>query len=308
MRQLNVEAKTEKSLVIKLAVALLGFVIGISGSLLAGWFLQNVLDRILALVEVASILLLTIVGFFTGEWLEHRMVSIPIKKAAYWMLFSLISGSLVLATTLSWVYATLRPPITYFLIDATEQMKPFFGDVISQVSFSTVPNVKIGLSIYSGNTNGSIGCGSTKQLIEPNIYTNTRTKLESDLLKIDPAGHSSLLGAVFNTLNVLNKHDEPIMLVIITSGRDSQCDSPNGTIPQGLIGGAKSNINIMFISIGELGSRESNLLESYANELHGSYQNMSTPAQLSQTILTASSYRSQEYYYLYSKFTPISTP
>lgn len=304
MRQLS----SNKLHVIKLVSTLLSFAMSILGALLGGWLQQYVLDQTFIFVSITSVLVLTIVGFFIGMWLEHRTTVISIKKTMYWMLVILVTGTIVLATTLSWVYATLRPPTTYFLIDATEKMKPLFEDVRTQVGIAVVPNAKIGLGIYGDNISEGTGCGTTRQLIEPNVYRDSRRKLETSLSTIKPGGHSSLISAVFDTLKGLAKHDEPIKLVVITSGTDPECDPLNGGIRESLAGDIKSNINIVIISIGQLSSHASQILESYATAFHGAYLNIPTPAQLSQTIQAVPSYSSQGYDYLYSKLTPTPTP
>ena len=300
MRQLI----SNKSYIIILASTLLCFVIGILGNLLGGLLQHYVLEQTFEFVSITSILALTVAGFFIGMWLEHQKKVISIKKAMYWILVILVTGTIALATILSSVYATLRPPMTYFLVDATNEMKPLFEDVRTQVGIAVAPNDKVGLSIYSGNMDASTECGNTRQLIEPGTYRDPGTELETSLSAIKPGGQSSLRGAVLQTLKNLAAYDEPIQLVIITSGTNLECDS----LQERFAGNINSNINIVFISIGQLSSHTSQILENYVSAFHGAYLNIPTTAQLSQAIQAVPGYSSQDYYYLYPKLTPSTTP
>src|SRR5439155_2457707 len=107
----------------------------------------------------------------------------------------LATGTIILGVILSFVYNTLRPPTTYFLVDATVNMKPLFNDVSTEVIKSIIPNSRIGLRVYGGNISDVTGCGDNQLLIDPGVYAKPGAELESRLSLIQHSGHSSLVEA-----------------------------------------------------------------------------------------------------------------
>lgn len=285
---------------------ILGFVIGVLGSLLAGVVQKYILDKVFLWVSTVVILSLVVISLFVGLWLEDRNITIPFRRWVPILATILATGTIILGVILSFVYNTLRPPTTYFLVDATDSMKPLFNEVSAEVTKSIIPNSRIGLRVYGGNISDVSGCGDNQQLIDPDIYSNPGAELQSRLSLIQPSGHSSLVEAVLAALHDLSSHDEPIKLTIITSGIDPICDPLEGGILQSQAKNIKSNINIVMIAVGNLDPSQARILESYALAFHGGYVHIPTPAQLPQVVQTISSYGSQDY--LYSRPTPTPTP
>jgi len=292
-----------------LASAVLGFLTGVLGNLMAAWIQQDILRNTFTPGGVTSIVVLTGVGLGIGVLLQRRTEPVQLKKASYWVFVALVTGTLILAVVLAWQRAALRPPTVYFVIDATKKMEFLFDDVRTQVQVTAAampPRARVGLRIYGGRLSGVTGCRDTIQLLEPNTYEDLGTRLDSILSAVEPSGYGSLTVAVLDTIyDDLAEREGPGRLFIITSGPDPQCDPQESGILESRAGDIGPDIDVLIVSIGELGLRDRDVLESYATAFGGHHYNIRTAADLPPVIESVSSYGSN---YFLENLTPQPTP
>lgn len=218
------------------------------------------------------------------------------KRLLYSALAGLVTAAVVLAAGIAWVAAIQRPSTLYFVVDATEQMKPVFGEVRTHIQAAvptTLSRARVGLRVYGGQVSGGEGCRDTKQLIEPAIYQDLATRLDSALSTVEPSGYGSLTVAVLETVySDLVEMEGPVRLVVITSGPDSRCDPPEGGILESRAKDIPPSVDILIIGIGQLGLHDSEMLETCARALGGRYYGTTTPAGLPDVITEVSYYGS----------------
>jgi hypothetical protein len=99
----------EQNLVV-LASAVLGFLTGVLGNLLAGWIQQDILRNTFTATSIVSIVLLTIAGLVAGVVLRRFTRPIKIRKSLYWGFTVLVTGMIMLILVLAWRSIIVFPP------------------------------------------------------------------------------------------------------------------------------------------------------------------------------------------------------
>lgn len=276
-----------------LATAVLGFLTGVLGNLLAGWIQQDILRNTFTSTSIISIVLLTIAGLIAGVVLRRFTKPTKIKKSLYWGFTVLVTGMVIIILVLAWrnvIVFPPEPPTVYYIIDATEKMAPLFDEVLdlAQATIVGMPDkARVGLRVYGGQLSEIAGCRDSTQLLELNTYEHVSAILNAVLTPIQPRGNGGLTGAVLETLyDDLAEETDPIRLLIITSGVDYQCELPESGILESRASDIKSDIDIIIFSIGNLDLRTQEALDNYATAFGGKHFNRKTPADLRPAIET----------------------
>jgi len=244
------------------------------------------------------------------------------KIDRYWLITALCVGPLVGYT--AWSFYTAKPPTSYFIIDATNDMTPFFNDVqttVTQVASSaTQEKHGLALRIYGGLILGSDASNTrncysnTNLLLPPNFYENAIEEVNNSLDPVMPESSGSLLVSINEALNKdLTNYDKPVTLIVITSGMYSECSPAprssylNDTIESIHATDHRIGLRILILSISSLTLRSFDLLDGYANSFGACFVNIniSTPAILTAIIYANSSYCSN---YPINRPTPTLTP
>ena len=287
---------------------LLGFGLGVLGNLIAAWIQQDVIQNSFNPLSIVIIIALTISGVVIGAQLQSRLRSSwPPGKGIYWLLTAVVVGILALAVVLVIILGgKMREPATvYLVIDATSKMQPIFGDVRNAVQLSTSlvqPDARIGMRIYGGNRDSSTGCQDTRQLLPTDTYEKVNTQLDTVLETVQPSGNGSLTGAVLESIYTdLANETRPVQLIVITSGTNSLCDPLGGGILEGRAKDVQSDLTILLVSIGEISTRDTNVLDSYAKAFHGRHVHIASAESLPIIVQRAS-------YYGYGYYTNDASP
>jgi hypothetical protein len=200
----------------------------------------------------------------------------PPNSYLYWILTILICFIIIgfgLFTILSGQYRS-KSLTVYFVIDATEKMQPIFNSVLTQVNIASSgldDNARIGFRVFGGDSGGSENCQESKQLLAPTTFENKKDVLHTTLTKIIPQGHSSMTGAILQTLlfDLEKESSRSVRLILITSGVDSLCDPQSGDLISNVI--KNKNIDLTIISVGQQNEQSISVFKSYADAFQGEY-------------------------------------
>ena len=277
-----------------------GFILGILGNLIASWIQKDLLNDTFNPVSITIIVVFTITGLATAVILDNTKssTSSTIKKSdslLYWILTSVICCAVIgfgLLVVISGKFQS-KPLTVYFVIDATEKMQPIFDGVRAQVKIASSgldDSARIGLRVFGGGLNGAGNCQDSQQLVTASSFEGGKDLLDSSLNGVIPQGHSSMTGAILQTLlfDLENESSRSVRLILITSGIDPVCDPPSGDLISNVI--KKQNVELIIISIGQQNEQSIKVFESYADAFQGDYLSLPNTESLSPIVGQISMY------------------
>lgn len=286
--------------------ALLGgvvaFLLGLVGSLVAAWIQKAWLQDTFSPLTVAALVALSVIGIILGARLDRESPhDAPPTTAthgggAYWILVVLVAGAIVVAGIAAVLSGGARPePVAaYFIVDATEKMRPIFGDVRAQVAIaaSALPGgSRIGLRAYGGDPASSATCQDSRQLLKLSDDAQSRQQLDSALAGLTPAGHSSLTGAALEALFTdVQAEQRPVKLFVIAAGIDPLCDPSAADFLKDRSKDIGRNVELVIISIGPQDETSTRIFQSYAAAFRGRYVALASAGDLSPVVSTTTSY------------------
>lgn len=237
------------------------------------------------------------------------------KGALYWASVIVFLGSL--GSFIGWAYITAKPATNYFILDATENMDPFFDAVHNQLvdvaSRDAMYRQGIALRIFGGrifdngtDNSDSQQCEANSQLlVNPGYYKDAEMAINNPsdsshpgLDDIQPSGFGSLIVSIRFALMDITNYDKPVTMIIITSGTYSECIPPPEGYVQDTIkvfnslntNNSNVDLRMLIISIGKPSIQTLALLDTYANDFNGCYISVLTSDNLPSIIQTNSSY------------------
>lgn len=118
-------------------------------------------------------------------------------------------------------------PVTLYLLDQTEAVQRIEGDLdraLKDELETTDTEVKAALSPYGGGPPQAAVCQTFPSVPPFRVYDDFQEGLSEALGDLKPSGHASLEAAVIAALDELERQPGKKTLVIVTTGRDIQCD------------------------------------------------------------------------------------
>jgi len=171
--------------------AVIGLMVGISANLVAAWWAEKVFSDFLSPATVLLLILFMVAGTVAAVWLEHRPTVFPAAQATYWIQVVIVSVTVVWIIATTWLVVALRPTITYFIVDATQEMAPSYDQMkgyLTAAALVTSEKTRFGLRVYGGQGFNQRECSNTKQLIEPVHSENLLPALNESLSSLRPGG------------------------------------------------------------------------------------------------------------------------
>jgi hypothetical protein len=283
------------SIVNSIIGGVIGFILGILGNMVAAW-LYDIMP--LSPILIIILVLLIVIGIVFGALVEvNDDKKFDISKLSYWWITIAVSLVIILLGIIVILSGNfLKGPYTfYFVVDATDKMIPIFDDVQEQVQLAAVEvkdNSRIGLRVYGGDiTQNSLACQDSKILMEIHNYPQAQSLLDNVLKGVEPGGHSSLTGAVLESLfSDIKEEKRPVKLVLITSGLDSLCDPPADDFLADRAKDFDNDIELLIISIGKQSENNTKIFESYAQAFNGAYLAIDNAEELPRVMVQLSFY------------------
>jgi hypothetical protein len=296
----------------------LNLFLGVLGSIVASYIL-TLLNGI-NLITIVSIILLTIIVLVFSILISIKQtMPLQIKKTSYWILVVIVLSLVVPATVQAWLNA--KPPTHYFVIDATDNMNPFFDEMRTNIQAFVLRTAShkngFGIRIYGGKTYSSDTIASqqcednTQQILQPSIYSDASNTINEKLESIEPIDNGSLIIAVQSTIDHdLANYDEPVNLIIVTTAAYTECAHITSGFKNLLMSEINAlrervSLNVSIYSIGKLTFQSAEILNNYARDFGGCHLNISNPNELSQAMEINGSYCSS---YPVIEPPPTSTP